>query len=59
MSICSSSGARFLAGALGLLAASAAPAMAQSPLPDFAANDVGWVSAGDLVAAPGSPPIVS
>jgi hypothetical protein len=59
MSICSSSGARFLACALGLLAASAPTAMAQSPLPDFAANDVGWVSAGDLVAAPGSPPIVA
>jgi hypothetical protein len=32
--------------------------MAQQ-VPDFGSNEVGWVSAGDLAAAPGSPPIVS
>ena len=53
-----SSGARFLACASLLGAASVDTAMAQQ-VPDFGSNEVGWVSAGDLVAAPGSPPIVS
>ena len=53
-----SSGARFFACASLLGAASVDTAMAQQ-VPDFGSNEVGWVSAGDLVAAPGSPPIVS
>jgi hypothetical protein len=39
----------------------AAPAAAQTraALPDFSSNSVGWVTQGDIVAAPGSAPIVT
>jgi hypothetical protein len=53
-----SSGARFFACASLLGAASVGTALAQQ-VPDFGSNEVGWVSAGEPVAAPGSPPIVS
>ena len=49
-----SSGARFLACASLLGAASVDTAMAQQ-VPDFGSNEVGWVSAGDLVTAAGQP----
>jgi hypothetical protein len=43
-----------LAGILG----AAATTMAQQAPPDFSSNNTAWVSAGDLAAAPGSPPIM-
>ena len=32
--------------------------MAQQVPPDFSSNNIAWVSAGDLAAVPGSPPIM-
>jgi hypothetical protein len=34
-------------------------AQQNAPAPDFSSNEVGWVATGDLVGAPGSPPLVS
>jgi hypothetical protein len=44
----------------GLLCAAAAPGAAQQSLPDFAANNAGWVSVGgEWTPLPGSPPPVT
>jgi hypothetical protein len=54
----------FFSGMLrgGILAGSACTlalaAAAQTAPPDFSSNQVGWIGLGDIVAAPGSPPIV-
>ena len=46
----------------GTLASSACAlvlsAAAQAAPPDFSSNQVGWIGMGDIIAAPGSPPIV-
>ena len=45
-----------LAGSACTLALAAA---AQTAPPDFSSNQVGWIGLGDIIAAPGSPPLVS